>query len=156
MNTTTATAPTPKATPYYLADGTYIWEAYNTLSSQRQTYSATIHQGELVGFYIDATGAAFRQYEWLQPRVFALISKALLAGKCIALLRPAPKAATIGVREAHALHLTLVDFGIRDHKGFASNVLSRRVEHFRDLTHAEAREVRMAAIRTRLPAQVAA
>lgn len=148
--------PTPKAAPRHLADGTYIWEAYNTLSGQRQTFSATVHDGELVGFYIDCTGAAGSQYEWLQPRVFALISKALLAGKCVALLRPAPKGATIGVKEGYALHLTFVDLGIKDHKGFASAVLGRRVEHFRDLTPAEAREVRMAAVRTRLPEAVAA
>jgi len=61
---------------------------------------------------------------------------------------PAPTdgAFRIGRIEAHALHVTLGQLGLRNHSAFAQGILGRPVPHYRDLTHAEARSIREAAL----------
>jgi hypothetical protein len=49
-------------------------------------------------------------------------------------------------REGHRLHRTLASCGITEHGDFASDVLGRRVEHFRLLTSEEIGRVRSAAL----------
>ncbi len=55
-------------------------------------------------------------------------------------------AEAIACAEAHTLHVTLGKLGVRDHSAFAAFVLGRPVEHFWELSHLGAREVRLRAL----------
>ena len=54
----------------------------------------------------------------------------------------------IGKREAHALHVTLGTAGIRDHAGYVTRLLGRRVPYLRAISADEARAVRFDLIRS--------